>query len=188
MHLRPICSLFLLLLGVISLISCGDSDSKATISKPTTTTTSSTAEEATTIEINVAAEETAIRALHKAHDDTVNQREAAPVMEYWSEGTGMVMAHNFFGIVVISRGRQKVRATWHSIFARKNRWLMKTTIETVVIEKKRGKLARSEGRFNYLVNAKDYRALYEKGKDGEWKIKAIDYGNNGLIQGFKVKG
>jgi len=49
-------------------------------------------------------------------------------------------------------------------------------------------LARSEGRFNYLVNAKDYRALYEKGKDGEWKIKAMDYGNNGLIQGFKVKG
>ena len=187
MHLRTICSLLLLLLGVISLISCGDSDNEAPISKPTTTVTSSTAE-ATIIEIDVAAEETAIRALHKAHDDTVNQREAAPVMEYWFEGTGMVMAHNLFGIVVISRGRQKVRATWHSIFARKNRWLMKTEIETIVIEKKRGKLARSEGWFQYLRDAKDYRALYEKDKDGKWKIKGIDYGNNGLIQGFKVKG
>ena len=188
MHLRLICSLFLLLLGASSLTSCGDSDSEATISKPTPTTTSSIVEEATIVEIDVAAEETAIRALHKAHDGAVNQREAVPVMEYWSEGTGMVMAHNFFGNVVISRGRQKVRATWHSIFARKNRWLMETTIETVVIEKKRGRLARSEGRFKYLVNAKDYRALYEKDKDGEWKIKAIDYGDNGLIQGFKVKG
>ena len=125
MHLRTICSLLLLLLEVISLISCGDSDNEAPISKPTTTVTSSTAE-ATIIEIDVAAEETAIRVLHKAHDDTVNQREAAPVMEYWSEGTGKVMAHNFFGNVVISRGHQKIRATWHSILARKNRWLMKT--------------------------------------------------------------
>ena len=66
---------------------------------------------------------------------------------------------------------------------------MVTKIETVKIEKKRGQLAVAEGTFQYVANKTlPLKALYQKGKEGDWKVKAVDYGDSGLIKGFKISG
>ena len=64
---------------------------------------------------------------------------------------------------------------------------MISTTEEIWIEKKRGQLARSEGTLAYQGQAtRPFKALYQKNKKGEWKIKAIDYGDNGYIKGYKI--
>ena len=66
---------------------------------------------------------------------------------------------------------------------------MVTKIETVKFEKKRGQLAATEGTFQYVANkVLPLKALYQKDKEGDWKVKAIDYGDNGFIKGFKLSG
>lgn len=142
-------------------------------------------------EINFAVEEAAIRALHKSHDDAVNARnpEANKVMESWLDSGSVLMAHTFSGNLAAGKTRQKVRALWTGIFLRKNQWLMVTKIETVKFEKKRGQLAAAEGTFQYVANkVLPLKALYQKDKEGDWKVKAIDYGDNGFIKGFKLSG
>ena len=68
----------------------------------------------------VAAEEAAVRALHKSHDDAVNGREedgnirggpeGNKVMEFWLDSGSVLVAHTFFGNLVAGRTRQKVHA------------------------------------------------------------------------------
>jgi len=54
---------------------------------------------------------------------------------------------------------------------------------------KRGQLAVTEGTFQYVANKPlPLKALYQKNKEGYWKVKAIDYSDNGLIKGFKLSG
>ena len=65
---------------------------------------------------------------------------------------------------------------------------METKIETVTVEKKRGQLATAEGTFNLVHKVFPIKVLYQKSKEGDWKVKAIDYGVNGLIKGFKLSG
>ena len=64
---------------------------------------------------------------------------------------------------------------------------MKSTIETLSIDEKRGQTARSEGTFEYQSRDKrSFKALYQKNKEEKWKIKAMDYGDNGFIKGFQI--
>ena len=65
---------------------------------------------------------------------------------------------------------------------------METKIEVVKVEKKRGQLATAEGAFNLVHKVFPIKVLYQKNKEGDWKVKAIDYGDNGLIKGFKLSG
>jgi len=110
-------------------------------------------------------------------------------MEFWLDSGSVLMAHTFFGNLAAGRTRQKVRALWTGIFKRKNRWQMETKIKTVKIEKKRGQLATAEGTFKYVANKTlPIKILCQKNKEGDWKVKAVDYGDNGLIKGFKLSG
>ena len=64
---------------------------------------------------------------------------------------------------------------------------MKSEIETLSIDEKRGQTARIEGLFEYQSRTRrPFKALYQKNKEGKWKIKAMDYGDNGFIKGFKI--
>ena len=66
---------------------------------------------------------------------------------------------------------------------------METKIVTVKIEMICGHLAAAEGTFRYVANKTlPIKVLYQKNKEGDWKVKAIDYGDNGLIKGFKLSG
>ena len=97
------------------------------------------------------------------------------------------MAHSFFGELVTSKSTQKIRGSWKAIFSRRVPWPMKTTLETVSVEGKKGKIARSKGTFEYQSrNKRPLKVLYQKDKAGEWKIKAIDYGDNSFIKGFQI--
>ena len=174
-------------------ISCGESgDTTTKIVTPLEKSTDGEEIKVADVpEINFAVEEAAIRALHKSHDDTVNVRnpEANKIMESWLDSGSVLMAHTFSGNLVAGKTRQKVRALWTGVFLRKNQWLMVTKIETVKFEKKRGQLADTEGTFQYVANkVLPLKALYQKDKEGDWKVKAIDYGDNGFIKGFKLSG
>ena len=174
-------------------ISCGESgDTTTKIVTPLEKSTDGEEIKVADVpEINFAVEEAAIRALHKSHDDTVNVRnpEANKIMESWLDSGSVLMAHTFSGNLAAGKTRQKVRALWTGVFLRKNQWLMVTKIETVKFEKKRGQLAATEGTFQYVANkALPLKALYQKDKEGDWKVKAIDYGDNGFIKGFKLSG
>jgi hypothetical protein len=190
-----------MLIAVTFVLSCGESGDKTTkITTPVDKLVDDEEIKVTeVVEIDFAAEEAAVRALHKSHDDAVNGREedgnirggpeGNKVMEFWLDSGSVLVAHTFFGNLVAGRTRQKVRAVWTGIFKRKNRWLMETKIETVKIEKKRGQLAAAEGTFRYVANKTlPIKVLYQKNKEGDWKVKAIDYGDNGLIKGFKLSG
>ncbi|HIB92587.1 TPA: hypothetical protein EYO57_36335 [Candidatus Poribacteria bacterium] len=182
-----------ILIVTIFIVSCGESgDTTTKIVTPLEKSTDDEDIRVTEVpEINFAAEEAAIRALHKSHDDTVNVQnpEANKIMESWLDSGSVLMAHTFFGNLAAGRTRQKVRALWTQILSRKNRWQMATKIETVKIEKKRGQLAVAEGTFQYVANKTlPLKALYQKGKEGDWKVKAVDYGDSGLIKGFKISG
>tara|TARA_B100001964_G_scaffold12258_1_gene12924 strand:- start:4757 stop:5323 length:567 start_codon:yes stop_codon:yes gene_type:complete len=174
-------------------ISCGESgDTTTKIVTPLEKSTDGEEIKVADVpEINFAVEEAAIRALHKSHDDAVNVRnpEANKVMESWLDSGSVLMAHTFSGNLAAGKTRQKVRALWTGVFLRKNQWLMVTKIETVKFEKKRGQLAATEGTFQYVANkVLPLKALYQKDKEGDWKVKAIDYGDNGFIKGFKLSG
>ena len=174
-------------------ISCGESgDTTTKIVTPLEKSTDGEEIKVADVpEINFAVEEAAIRALHKSHDDTVNVRnpEANKIMESWLDSGSVLMAHTFSGNLAAGKTRQKVRALWTGVFLRKNQWLMVTKIETVKFEKKRGQLAATEGTFQYVANkVLPLKALYQKDKEGDWKVKAIDYGDNGFIKGFKLSG
>jgi hypothetical protein len=174
-------------------ISCGESgDTTTKIVTPLEKSTDGEEIKVADVpEINFAVEEAAIRALHKSHDDAVNARnpEANKVMESWLDSGSVLMAHTFSGNLAAGKTRQKVRALWIGIFLRKNQWPMVTKIETVKFEKKRGQLAAAEGTFQYVANkVLPLKALYQKDKEGDWKVKAIDYGDNGFIKGFKLSG
>jgi len=60
---------------------------------------------------------------------------------------------------------------------------MKSTIETLSIDEKRGQTAWSEGTFEYQSRQKrPFKALYQKifipkNKEEKWKIKAVGYGD-----------
>ena len=63
---------------------------------------------------------------------------------------------------------------------------MNSTIDTIWIDGK-GRQARSVGTFAYMGQAvRPFKALYQKNKNDIWKVKAIDYGDNGFIEGFKI--
>ena len=193
MKVRLIFCLISILIAVTFVSSCGESEDKTT--KITTPVDKSVDDEeikvTEVLEVNFAVEEAAVRALHKSHDAAVNDRkpEANKVMEIWLDSGSVLMAHTFFGNLAAGRTRQKVRALWTGIFKRKNRWQMETKIETVKIEKKRGQLATAEGTFKYVANKTlSIKVLYQKNKEGDWQVKAIDYGDNGLIKGFKLSG
>ena len=182
-----------ILIVTMFIVSCGESgDTTTKIVTPLGKSTDDEDIRVTEVpEINFAAEEAAIRALHKSHDDTVNVRnpEANKIMESWLDSGSVLMAHTIFGNLAAGKTRQKVRALWTQILSRKNRWQMVTKIETVKIEKKRGQLAVAEGTFQYVANKTlPLKALYQKGKEGDWKVKAVDYGDSGLIKGFKISG
>ena len=190
MKQKVICSLicFLAIAGLI--ISCGESDTPTQATTSTITSDAVDEIKATELpEINFAAEEQAVQAAHKALDEAINDRDRDPaeVTSHWIKTGSVLMAHNFFGELVTSKSTQKIRGSWKSIFGRRAPWPMKTTIETVSIEEKKGKIARSKGTFEYQSrNKRPFKALYQKDKEGEWKIKAIDYGDNGFIKGFQI--
>ena len=204
MKVRLIFCWISMLIAVTFILSCGESGDKTTkITTPVDKLVDDEEIKVTeVVEINFAVEEAAVRALHKSHDDAVNGREkdgnirggpeGNKVMEFWLDSGSVLVAHTFFGNLVAGRTRQKVRAVWTGIFKRKNRWLMETKIEVVKVEKKRGQLTTAEGTFKYVVNvarkALPIKVLYQKNKEGDWKVKAIDYGDNGLIKGFKLSG
>ena len=193
MKVRLIFCWISMLIAVTFVLSCGESGDKTTkITTPVDKLVDDEEIKVTeVVEIDFAAEEAAVRALYKSHDAAVNDRkpEANKVMEFWLDSGSVLVAHTFFGNLVAGRTRQKVRAVWTGIFKRKNRWLMETKIETVKIEKKRGQLAAAEGTFRYVANKTlPIKVLYQKNKEGDWKVKAIDYGDNGLIKGFKLSG
>ena len=193
MKIRLVFCFISILIATTLIVSCGDSgDTTAKIVTPLEKSTDGEEIKGTEVlEINFAAEEAAVRALHKFHDGAVSAQkpEANEVMKSWVGSGSALMAHTFSGNLAAGRTRQKVRALWTGIFSRKNRWKMETKIETVKIEKKRGQLAVAEGTFKYVANKTlPLKALYQKNEEGDWKVKAIDYGDNGLIKGFKISG
>ena len=193
MKIRLVFCFISILIATILIVSCGDSgDTTAKIVTPLEKPTDDEEIKGTEVlEINFAAEEAAVRALHKFHDGAVSAQkpEANEVMKSWVGSGSALMAHTFSGNLAAGRTRQKVRALWTGIFSRKNRWKMETKIETVKIEKKRGQLAVAEGTFKYVANQTlPLKALYQMDKEGFWKIKAIDCGDSSLIKGFKLSG
>jgi hypothetical protein len=143
------------------------------------------------VEIDFNVENNKIAFLHGELVSDVNHfghdRDPVLVTSYWIQSGSVLMAHNFFGQLITSRTRRQIRGSWTSIFAQPAQWPMISKIEEIWIEKKRGQLARSEGTFAYQGQAvRPFKALYQKNKKGEWKIKAMDYGDNGYIKGYKI--
>ena len=174
----------------VFLVSCGQSDTptQASIS-PSTTNTNDLPPNEPLVEIDLAAEEKAIRAEHQALTDDINARDRDPnvVTSHWLQKGSVLMAHNFFGELVASQSTKKIRGSWKVVFKRRAPWPMKSTIETLSIDEKRGQTAWSEGTFEYQSRAKrPFKALYQKNKEEKWKIKAMDYGDNGFIKGFQI--
>ena len=181
--------IFLFPLFVV-LVSCGQSDTptQASIS-PSTTNTNDLPLNEPLVEIDLAAEEKAIRAEHQALTDDINARDQDPnvVTSHWLQKGSVLMAHNFFGELVASQSTKKIRGSWKVVFKRRAPWPMKSTIETLSIDEKRGQTAWSEGTFEYQSRDKrPFKALYQKNKEEKWKIKAMDYGDNGFIKGFQI--
>ena len=129
-----------------------------------------------------------ITLLNQSLTESINSRDRDPaeVASYWIESGSVLMAHNFFGKLNTSKSRQKIRTTWRAIFAKRAQWPMNSTIDTIWIDGK-GRQARSVGTFAYMGQAiRPFKALYQKNKQDIWKVKAIDYGDNGFIKGFKI--
>ena len=188
---QPINLLLILLFPIfVFLISCGqlDTPTQAPIS-PSTTNTNDLPPNEPLVEIDLAAEEKAIRAEHQALTDDINARDRDPnvVTSHWLQKGSVLMAHNFFGELVASQSTKKIRGSWKVVFKRRAPWPMKSTIETLSIDEKRGQTAWSEGTFEYQSREKrPFKALYQKNKEEKWKIKAMDYGDNGFIKGFQI--
>ena len=100
------CSIFILI-AVIFLSSCGESGEKTTkIIVPVGISINDEEIKVTeVVEINFAAEEAAVRTLHKSHDNAVNGRdldgnidgppEANKIMELWLDNDSVLVAHTF---------------------------------------------------------------------------------------------
>jgi len=189
---KPINQLLIPLLVVfVFLFSCRGSDSPTqTVSSPASTTKEDeTGLDEQVVEIDLVAEEAAIRAEHEALVEDINSRDRDPniVTAHWLERGSVLMSHNFFGELVSSKSLQKIRGSWKVVFKRRAPWPMKSEIETLSIDEKRGQTARIEGLFEYQSRTRrPFKALYQKNKEGKWKIKAMDYGDNGFIKGFKI--
>ena len=188
---QPINLLLIFLFPIfVFLVSCGQSDTptQASIS-PSTTNTNDLSPNEPLVEIDLAAEEKAIRAEHQALTDDINARDRDPnvVTSHWLQKGSVLMAHNFFGELVASQSTKKIRGSWKVVFKRRAPWPMKSTIETLSIDEKRGQTAWSEGTFEYQSRQqRPFKALYQKNKEEKWKIKAMDYGDNGFIKGFQI--
>ena len=188
---QPINLLLIPLLSVfVFLFSCDESDTstQASISSSTTKDNDPNQNDEV-VEIDLATEEAAIKAEHQALVEDINSRDRDPnvVTSHWSQKGSVLMAHNFFGELVASKSLQKIRGSWKVVFKRRAPWPMKSTIESISIDEKRGQTARSEGNFEYQSrDRRPFKALYQKDKEGKWKIKAMDYGDNGFIKGFQI--
>ena len=123
------------------------------------------------VEIDLVAEEVAIRAEHQALVEDINSRDRDPniVTAHWLERGSVLMSHNFFGELVSSKSLQKIRGSWKVVFKRRAPWPMKSEIETLSIDEKRGQTARIEGLFEYQSRTRrPFKALYQKNKEGKW--------------------
>ena len=161
---QPINLLLILLFPIfVFLTSCGqlDTPTQASIS-PSTTNTNDLPPNEPLVEIDLAAEEKAIRAEHQALTDDINARDRDPnvVTSHWLQKGSVLMAHNFFGELVASQSTKKIRGSWKVVFKRRAPWPMKSTIETLSIDEKRGQTAWSEGTFEYQSRAqRPFKAL-----------------------------
>ena len=177
--------IFILIIGLF--FSCAQDNEQSIV----TTTVSDSDEVKVTekVEIDPDIENNKISLLNQSLVTAVNSRDRNPVevTAHWI-GTGTVlMAHNFFGELSTSSTRQKIRGSWRSIFGNRDQWPMVSKIEEIWIEKKRGQLARAVGTFQFQANVtRPFKALFQKNKKGDWKIKAMDYGNSGYIKGYKI--
>ena len=189
---KPINQLLIPLLATFVLVfSCGESDSPTqTVSSSSSTTKEDELSlDEQVVEIDLAVEEAAIRTEHQALVEDINSRDRDPnvVTAHWLERGSVLMSHNFFGELVASKSLQKIRGSWKVVFKRRAPWPMKSEIETLSIDEKRGQTARIEGLFEYQSRTRrPFKALYQKNKEGKWKIKDMAYGDNGFIKGFKI--
>merc|ERR1711939_147893 len=151
---KPINQLLIPLLATFVLVfSCGESDSPTqTVSSSSSTTKEDELSlDEQVVEIDLVAEEAAIRTEHQALVENINSRDRDPnvVTAHWLERGSVLMSHNFFGELVASKSLQKIRGSWKVVFKRRAPWPMKSEIETLSIDEKRGQTARVEGLFEY---------------------------------------
>ena len=177
--------IFIFIIGLF--VSCGEDNKQSIVT--TTVLDSGPIKVTEKLEIDFNIENDKISVLNQSLVTAVNSRDRNPVevTSYWI-GTGTVlMVHNFFGELSTSNTRQKIRGSWRSIFGNRDQWPMISKIEELWIEKKRGQLAKAVGTFQFQANrTRPFKALFQKNKKGDWKIKAMDYGDNGYIKGYKI--
>ena len=188
-YIRVLFKISCVLLIMFLCFGCGDEDTQTLTTNTIVDNNDEIVSQYEDLDENaLAAEELVIVTMNQELTDAINHRDRDPavVTSYWIESGSVLMAHNFFGKLNTSKSRQKIRTTWRAIFAKRAQWPMNSTIDTIWIDGK-GRQARSVGTFAYMGQAvRPFKALYQKNKQDIWKVKAIDYGDNGFIKGFKI--
>jgi len=183
---------FILVLFVVGLISCGDSDDEETNqpTKPTTETQKPTDDEVIEDEkeIDFAAEEAAIRELFESHTAAVRENDINKIMEHWLklETKEVFISHQFLGIATVSEKWKGVKDFWVATKAAFDGVPLPTTMLEVGIDA-RAENATLSGNYRWEVpgagvDEGKYIAAFRKDNNGNWKIRAIDFGDRGLIK------
>lgn len=189
MKTKALCYIILGLF-IIVFVGCGDSDDEqeTQVTKPKSTLEELEDEvfEPEEMVVDFAAEEAAIRKLFTSHNDALRARDWDEAMEHWLrlEKKEVFMIQNFAGTTTIIEKWSGVEGTWEATSKLIGSVPIPRTMGQVGIDK-RGKEATLRGTYSWLGGTK-YIAAFRKDKDGNWKIRAIDFCDKGFIKEIKT--
>lgn len=192
MKRKSACCLILFFFVAV-LLGCGDSDDED-VSQPTTQTTTQTqtpspdeVAEVQPQEVDFPAEEEAIRQLFQSHAAATMKRDVELIIEHWIDKKNdrdVFMMQCFLGINTPIEKLEGVKRSFEGDF-KLGRSGMTVTIEKVGIDK-RGEKATIRGTYKWAPAADgQYVAAIEKDKNGDWKIRAIDFCDRKFIKEIK---
>lgn len=183
---------FIFVLFVVGFLACGDSGDEG-VDPPTQPTTQSQTQtsvpnEAAEIqpeEIDFAAEETAIQELFTAYATDVSEHNLKETLGHWlqKDSRDIFMAQCFVGKALFNmiEGIKGIENSLKGDFA-SNRGPLTVTIAAVGVDK-RAKAATLRGTYKWGPFASgQFVAAFEKDTKDNWKIRAIDFCDQDLIE------
>ncbi|MBM3239872.1 hypothetical protein FJZ31_26610 [Candidatus Poribacteria bacterium] len=179
---------FTIAVCIIVFLACGADDNATNQPvKPITPTEEPSDEiiEAEEVAIDFAAEEAAIRELFESHTAAVAANDINEIMKHWLklETKEVFISHEFLGVVTISEKWSGVKEYWSATRAVFGVVPSVQTMDKVGIDA-RAQNATLSGKYVWEDEGK-YLAAFRKDKDGKWKIRAIDFGDKGLLKEIK---
>lgn len=178
--------------AVLSLLACSESDDEwiSTPVQPRTLSQTESPEPDQPVNLDArpavdfAAEETAILKLIAHQDAALSEHNIDAVMDDWlrKNTRDVFMVQTFLDAINIIETWRGVRDSWQYTWQHIGKRKVESTIETVAIDA-RGQQATASGQFDTGWGwwKGDLMVALKKDK-GEWKIRAIDYGDQGLIK------